>query len=315
MCIMSKASEIAHNVWLGPTPDSTLCRPHEDDDSPTFDVLIEASDVATPLDTQTLRQIGEDSQSSPQALEFPSSGSILPQPYSRSGTDPLTKMCKWIHTLANRTGTRDGNESEISVDSEGDIPMRLLLSRQRRILIHCTDGYTESTLLALAYFMYSERITVHEAWLRLHCEKQRNFFAYASDVALLLSLQSSLAPQSAMTVKRGRRDPLQETPAWLSRMDGSLPSRILPYLYLGNLGHANNPELMMSIGIHQILSVGEPISWTTQQIETCGQENLENVLFIDGVQDNGVDPLTGDFERCLDFIGMSSPQHSIMEHH
>ena len=295
---MSKASEIAHNVWLGPTPETNLCQTM-DNDSLVFDILIEANDLATLPEASTLQHIGEMSHSSPQVLEFPSSGSILPQGYCRSGQDPLTRVCRWIHDLANEETSPDASEE----DSEGDIPMRTLDCGGRKILIHCTDGYTETTLLALAYFMYVEQIPISEAWLRLHCEKGRNFFAYPSDVTLLTAQQSRLVPPSPTSPRRSRKQKDVDVPSWFSQMDGSLPSRILPYLYLGNLGHANNPEMLKAMGITQILSVGETINWTNVQIESWGMNNLKNVLFVDGVQDNGVDSLTGEFERCLDFIG------------
>jgi hypothetical protein len=32
----------------------------------------------------------------------------------------------------------------------------------------------------------------HEAWLRLHCDKKRNFFAYPTDVAFLCHIQGRL---------------------------------------------------------------------------------------------------------------------------
>lgn len=308
MCNMSKASEIARNVWLGPTPDSLLCPLSGDDDEPTFDILIEANDLAQPPDSHTLKRVGELSYSAPQHLEFPSSGSMMPQTHTQKGSDPLKTICQWIYKLANPNNTPDASEDEEN-DSDGDIAMKLLYPQSRKILIHCTDGYTESTLLGLAYFMYAEQVAVHEAWLRLHCEKKRNFFAYPSDVALLASLQSRLVP--TLSLIRDRSRAAQEEPAWISRIDGSLPSRILPYMYLGNLGHANNPDLLKEMGIKRILSVGEPANWTKAQIETWGQKNL---LFIDRVQDNGVDPLMKDFERCLDFIGKKTlPSHMLVD--
>ena len=294
---MSKASEIANNVWLGPTPDSLLC-PNSDDD-PTFDIFIEANDLAQSPDIHTLRRFGELSHSAPQHLEFPSSGSIVPQTHGKAACEPLKSMCQWIHKLANPSTTPVSSEDDED-DLDGDIPMKLLHPQSRRILIHCTDGYTESTLLALAYFMYAEQVPLHEAWLRLHCEKGRNFFAYPSDVAILASLQPRLVPTLPLT-SRGRLNATRDEPIWLSRIDGSLPSRIVPYMYLGNLGHANNPELLKAMGIKRILSVGEPVSWTKGQIDSWGAKNL---LFIDRVQDNGVDPLMKDFDRCLDFIGI-----------
>ena len=297
MCNMSRASEIARNVWLGPTPDSVLC-PASDND-PIFDIFIEANDLAQPPDVSTLDRVGESSYSAPQHIEFPSSGSIMPQTQIGPEPHPLILMCKWIHRLATTSVTPDTSEDEEN-DFDGGIQMKSLDQRPRTILIHCTDGYTESTLLGLAYYMFAEQIPAHEAWLRLHCEKQRNFFAYPSDAALLASLQPSLLSNSSSILMNRLTE--NEEPAWMSRMDGSLPSRILPYMYLGNLGHANNPDLLKAMGIKRILSVGEPANWMKAQVDSWGTKNL---LFVDRVQDNGVDPLTKEFERCLEFIGKS----------
>lgn len=297
MCDMSKASEIAENVWLGPTPDSLLCPPSEGD--PTFDIFIEANDLAQTPDTHTLERISELSYSAPQHLEFPSSGCIIPQTDSKFGPESMKIMCEWIQRVSNPRTLPLGSDDE-KIDSEGDIQMKNLNSRARKILIHCTDGYTESTLLALAYYMYAEQVPAHEAWLRLHCEKKRNFFAYPSDVTLLASLQSRLVPTLPLTL--GTRSTRKIEPTWISRIDGSLPSRILPYMYLGNLAHANNPDLLKAMGIKRLLSVGEPANWTKLQVDEWGARNL---LFVDHVQDNGVDPLMKDFERCLEFIGMT----------
>lgn len=71
-------------------------------------------------------------------------------------------------------------------------------------------------------------------------------------------------------------------------------------MYLGNLGHANNPDLLKALGITQILSVGEVAMWREGDLEDWGKEN---VCVVQGVQDNGIDPLTEEFARCLEFIG------------
>ena len=302
MCNMSRASKIANNVWLGPTPDSILCPPSEED--PIFDIFIDTNDLAQPPEPHTLNRIAELSYSAPQHLEFPSSGSIMPQAQAEASSASLREMCQWIFRLANSKSTPNSDDID-GDDSSGDIQMGPLFSRSRRILIHCTDGYTESSLLALAYYMYAEQVAAHDAWLQLHCEKKRNFFAYPSDVALLASVQPHLVPKPA-NMFRDRTDEPQE-PAWLSLIDGSLPSRILPYMYLGNLGHANNPELLNAMGIRRILSVGESANWTKSQMDSWGAQNL---LFVDRVQDNGVDPLMKEFERCLDFIGISAQSSS-----
>ena len=297
---MSTASEIAKNVWLGPSPDSSLCQTLQSTQTaPLFDIYIDTSDLAQPPTSAVLNSIAELSASTPQHVEFPSSGSVMPPTWSSSEVDSLLQMCQWLYGLANPESALDTCEDE--EDADGDIPMKSLTPRSRKVLIHCTDGYTESTLLALAYTMYAECIPVHDAWLRLHCEKQRNFFAYPSDVAFLKSVQNRImeqSPRASSTIGKS----IQEEPSWLSKMDGSLPSRILPYMYLGNLGHANNPELLKALGITKVLSVGEPVSWTPEELESWGARNL---LFVDRVQDNGVDPLMEEFERCLEFIGES----------
>lgn len=134
----------------------------------------------------------------------------------------------------------------------------------------------------------------------MHREKGRNFFAYPSDVNVLMQMQSRILSESPAF----RHSVVGLiSPQWLPRMDGSLPSRIMPYLYLGNLVHANNPGLLKELGILQVLSVGEPIHWPRETLEEWGGEHL---LYVDKVQDNGVDALMHEFDRCLEFIGMSS---------
>jgi len=297
MCAMSKASEISNNVFLGPTPDPNLhleC-PGEDQ----FDMLIEATDLAHVPEARSLRalRMGLDKAQRKAAMhmEFPSSGNIMLPTWSHSEVDGLMDMCKWIYELANpqeakRMKRRRSDEDEaIEVDD---------VCKPRKFLIHCTDGYTESTLLALAYFMYAEGLPVHDAWIQLHREKGRNFFAYPSDVALLTAIQPRILQESP----RFNQSVLSMSePRWLSKMDGSLPSRILPYMYLGNLGHANNPELLHALGITRVLSVGESLSWPVDITQELNWPS-DNFLMIDQVQDNGVDPLWAEFERCLKFI-------------
>jgi dual specificity MAP kinase phosphatase len=144
-------------------------------------------------------------------------------------------------------------------------------------------------------------VPAHEAWLRLHCDKKRNFFAYPTDVAFLCHIQGRLLQESPATQST---DPSEiGDPHWFHNMDGSFPSRILPYLYLGNLNHANNPELLRELGIKRVLSIGEAVNWTDADRANWGPDNL---MYIDNVQDNGIDPLCQEFDRCLDFIGRSS---------
>ncbi|KAG7663305.1 PPS1 [[Candida] subhashii] len=48
---------------------------------------------------------------------------------------------------------------------------------------------------------------------------------------------------------------------WVDEVEGSIPSKILPYLYLGSLKHASCVTLLNKLGIKKIISVGETVPW------------------------------------------------------
>lgn len=292
MCSMSRASEISANVWLGPTPDYML-RPGvcQKPDTEPYDLFIEASDLASIPGPRFLAMLDKQLEDGgPQRTEFPSSGSlVLPSGNTREVED-LVSTLRWIYYLAQPDGPSD------ELDNGGAMPCGD--RKPRKVFIHCADGYTESSLLAIAYFMFAEGVPAHEAWLRLHCEKQRNFFAYHTDVAFLSHVQPRLLQESPMNRSMNTVD--TSDPDWFLKMDGSLPSRILSYLYLGNLNHANNIDLLWELGIRRVLSIGEPVSWSEADRAKWGHDNL---MYIDNVQDNGIDPLCQEYRRCLEFIG------------
>lgn len=296
MCAMSKASEISQGVYQGPTP-GPYTEPPSTTDDPTYDLYIEASDHASIPDDKMLaaklKQLESRDDDDPVHLVFPSSGSILPPSWSQAEVTGILRMCRWLYKLTHTDEPVDSAQ-----DTDGDIQMTEFSPQSRRVLLHCADGYTETSMLAVAYFIYAEGVPVDEAWIRLHCDKRRNFFAYPSDVALLNAIQERLLRESPKFT--GSAPPPVVAPSWMTKFDGSLPSRILPYMYLGNLNHANNPELLRLLGIRRILSVGEPVSWSEMEMQSWGRENL---LMVDRVQDNGIDELTLEMERCLEFIG------------
>lgn len=297
MCAMSKASEISQGVYQGPTP----CPVVSEDEASSFDILIEASDHAEMISRESLDAKLAQAGNGPLYLTFPSSGSILPPSWSQTEVDGILCVCQWLYELTHNSHRHAIVES--SIDADGDIQMAELSPKSRKVLLHCADGYTETSLLAIAYFVFAEGVPVHEAWLQLHCDKKRNFFAYPSDVALLTSIQERLLLKSPALPKHTKADTV--APSWLAKLDGSFPSRVLPYMYLGNLTHANNPEMLRKIGIKRILSVGEPVTWMKKDLEDWGHENL---MMVNRVQDNGIDPLTSEFDRCLEFIGRRSPK-------
>ncbi|VUC34535.1 unnamed protein product [Clonostachys rosea] len=300
---MTKASEISHNVFLGPSPE--IHSPEEKE----FDILIECGDSGK-LNPEALQLVAE----SPSEIvtqmyhEFPSSGSVATPTWSHTEADGILETCKWIYHLSH--GTRPG--MKCATDAEGDSFMwgddeslaeeQFMQHEPRKILIHCADGYTESSLLGLAYFSYSTGMPIGEAWLKLHTEKGRNFFAYSGDVALLRCIAPRLlheSPACAGKTLMEITNLVKNEPKWLGGLDGSFPSRVLDYLYLGNLAHANSPNLLKDLGIRQILSVGETALWPEDDVEEWGQDNI---CVVEGVQDNGIDPLTSEIARCLDFI-------------
>ncbi|RKU42901.1 tyrosine/serine/threonine protein phosphatase pps1 [Coniochaeta pulveracea] len=302
MYTMAKASEISHNVWLGPTPDPTI------EPEAQYDILVECTDLGrlNPAAFRLIAEYPDESTRSP-CIDFPSSGSILAPSWSTAEADGIIETCKWIYHLAH--GTRPSSPSDSVTDFEDDDGDSVMddatQDRARRpfkILIHCADGYTESTMLGIAYYSYSTGLPVPQAWLDLHTTKQRNFFAYTSDVSLLSALCPRLLAESPALAHLCRPEISalgKNEPAWFAGLDGSLPSRITEYMYLGNLTHANNPSLLKALGIGQILSVGETAMWRDGELEEWG---VDNVCLVQGVQDNGIDPLTSEFERCLEFI-------------
>ncbi|KAI8946870.1 hypothetical protein F4801DRAFT_37486 [Xylaria longipes] len=299
MYAMAKASEISKNVWLGPTPE-----PGSEEER-QFDILIECSDLGR-LNPAALQAIAEKAPDGVKYrdLDFPSSGSIPAPTWSHAEADGILDTCLWIWHLAHGTLPESPEmdlDDDITMSDASPTPERDGL-RPRKILIHCADGYTESTMLAIAYFSYSTGRPVADAWLDLHTVMKRNFFAYPTDVSLLSSIAPRLLRESPVCIDKDLSEitaMVQNEPKWFASLDGSLPSRVLDYMYLGNLGHANNPDLLKALGITQILSVGETAMWRDGELEAWGPDN---VLVIQGVQDNGIDPLTNEFEKCLDFI-------------
>jgi len=178
--------------------------------------------------------------------------------------------------------------------------------RPAKILIWSSDGYTESSVLALSLIMAMRGMALPEAYLELQVTKKRSFFVYETDVRLLKAIESKLArdrhaklpsprrflsgparanslnpginssamsasydetgqaPIASMRRPRASTSPLlpslvDDHQVWFDdpRFDGSFPSRVLPFLYLGNLNHAANAYMLHALGITHVVSVGE----------------------------------------------------------
>jgi dual specificity MAP kinase phosphatase len=74
----------------------------------------------------------------------------------------------------------------------------------RRVLIHCQDGYTDSSLLALTYLMVSRRINAAQAYLVLQMECGRSFHVYNADVQLIRRIEKRVKTELEREERDGR---------------------------------------------------------------------------------------------------------------
>ncbi|BGP06647.1 tyrosine/serine/threonine protein phosphatase pps1 [Rhodotorula toruloides] len=467
MRVLTVASEIGPNVWLGNTQDvpqaKTRARPLSSDSTSTilddgnplsFAICVEAHDSAPMITSDVLgeaehslnvleeqgqafdevhRLLGPENEVVEQKvtilrphvddvvhLESLSTPAALGNS-SRAQTAfvaQLVDLALWIRSQSSPTSTSEASR----------IP--------RRVLLHCGDGYTETSLLALAYVMLSRRCSAAEAYLWLQHECERSFFVYTVDretifkverrvkevlekedeeqrlarrwvaeqrAVAALGLQGvlghgggeqgddehtvtipgefgqlssagmgrsdsgfvdstpenpqqhpgagpvlddktyaaleeeaerielELEEQSGALVRREMRRASPETDAWFfgPTFEGHFPSRILPYLYLGNVNHASNALMLKALGITHVVSLGEsalhppPKSLTDLTSLFRGnssnspatnslwvEERLGNIAVLDmkNVADDGIDSIRPCIDEALAFITQARDQ-------
>ncbi|KAK9240909.1 hypothetical protein V1525DRAFT_369564 [Lipomyces kononenkoae] len=334
MSIMSAASEVTPGLYLGnvadmASDDEVYDYGGKDDvnmdngsSSDKWDIYIECVSQASIPSLQELAKVDANvSDNSARSdcdrqfvhIYFPSSGSLAVGNMSDRDLDAFVDFCEWIYRHAH--------------------------INHRKVLLFCQDGYTETSLLGLAYIMYATGVTAAQAYVDLHVKYKRAFFTFPADLVLLNHLQSRLLVRSPVE-NCYQAGFAADLPQWIMLMDGSLPSKIFPHMYLGNLGHANNPGLLKELGIKRILSIGEVIDWravseaeyeaekrarewrademsdnsgseqsSRESTVSCnGGRDLESVTgfskikYIDQIQDDGIDSLSKSIEDCLAFI-------------
>ncbi|KAI9061173.1 hypothetical protein FKP32DRAFT_1631829, partial [Trametes sanguinea] len=138
----------------------------------------------------------------------------------------------------------------------------------------------------------------------------------------------------AHTMPPTRVPPWKDHQAWFNdpRFDGSFPSRVLPFLYLGNLNHASNAFMLHALGITHVVSVGECALVPPPHIDSANgavscslpspgaqfvpgkgpgghgslwieeREGRIKVLDIKGVCDDGIDTLEPQLQPICDWI-------------
>lgn len=191
-------------------------------------------------------------------LNFPSSGTITLGSLNINSIEIILNLCYVLYQLGSLTDYGS--------------------------LIYCSDGYTETTFLLVAYLIFLWDLSLEDTLLKLHLKYERPFFLFPVDLQVLSHLQSLLKQFSPKRPEnyhfyRNREktvlEPLEVTPEMFSKiflfcvppdldfstLKGPLPSRILSHLYLGSLEHAQSPKLLKKMGINYIVSVGEDLSW------------------------------------------------------
>ncbi|GBC08706.1 hypothetical protein RclHR1_08320005 [Rhizophagus clarus] len=318
MRILTAASECSHNVWLGNTHDVPVSSDMDpadsaisliDDNPHQFSICIESHDLADMLDKSALKVFSDQLANVPTCRPTPMDDIIHIDCISSgvgcnnaaafdSIATKLIDLCEFISTQANKF--------------------------DRKVLIHCADGYTETSLLTLTYLMYNENLRLPQAYLRL--QKTRSFFVYPNDVTTLLTIEkrmwerkkieqqklSSPSPSSPST-SSSSSSPSSSSPSSTSSLssqpeienyekfpwffspffEGSFPSRILPFLYLGNLNHACNADMLKALGITHVLSVGEDSKLDKKEFV---------VHYLDNLYDDGIDSLWNHLDTCVNFI-------------
>jgi dual specificity MAP kinase phosphatase len=145
--------------------------------------------------------------------------------------------------------------------------------------------------------------------------RRPSFFSRSSSTQTA-KLTSSAVVNPPTRAEKARRAP------WFydTRFDGHFPSRILEHLYLGNLAHASNAGMLRQLGITHVCSIGEsalvPPAASMQRDAAGadggggGQTSLWEeeragriaVLDLQGISDDGIDPIRPYFERTMEFI-------------
>lgn len=204
----------------------------------------------------------------------------------------------------------------------------------RKVLIHCADGYTETSALALTYLMTNNPgMSLPEAYLFLQNDLHRSFFVYPHEVRVLSLIEAQVRDRFRTPLRKNPRD--QHGWFYDPLFEGSFPSRILDFLYLGNLSHAMNASMLHALGITHVVSVGEsalslppgmeekiastfhggrnagpttptaastPTKALTTPLWTEREAGRISVLDLLNVSDDGIDPLRSTMKQAVEYI-------------
>lgn len=287
-------------------------------------------------------------------LEFPSSGSIGFGDCSEESLMSVVNTCKTIYLYSSSVA--EGSLACLIYCSDGYTELSLLILCY---IIYAEDLLLEEAMLKLhleygrPFYIFNTDVQVFRKLGRL----LRKFSPKAKGAQIDWSRPETLSRQefteiilgplkcvaSCSTIPRRLRlgyiandsdtdssDSETETCAaqsldsnWVEEVEGSLPSRILPYMYLGSLKHANNLTVLAKLGITRLICVGESLDWlngykflaqhdvTTTDIDhgkiviynikpkTASGCSVESVMKVNNLQDDGIDDLSQSLPQIL----------------
>lgn len=143
--------------------------------------------------------------------------------------------------------------------------------------------------------------------------------------------EDELSDNSTASSDYGDESKIYPQPDWVEEVEGSIPSKILPHLYLGSLKHALCLPLLNRLGIKKIISVGESLPWLNGykfqrhnniDVEKSADGNIETysispndpsrkhprsttidtVMKVNNLEDDGIDELSHRLPEILKFI-------------
>lgn len=295
---MGRATEIAPNVWLGTSWDFVPDGTENPDNKPTFGIGIEVvsagelppSSFLELVDTTFSEHDAQKSkglQPKTQTAHLECPVSLLYGSDQSALCDSLLNLCVWIHKHAAPTeSTREA----------------------RRVILYCDDGYSESSILALSYLMYTMGFSLDQAYMYLQLDLYRSFFVTQSEWHLLQQLAQRMPAlrEAHPPAQHPAPTPDEPQPLFMDdfHFDGSMPSRILPFLYLGNMQHAMNVRLQQRLGITHVVSVGEDCLADTgpHTLAAAREAGTVDVLQIQNLADDGIDPLRPVLNDIVQYI-------------
>jgi dual specificity MAP kinase phosphatase len=122
-----------------------------------------------------------------------------------SATTPSSRRWSLISAIPSLSSPSHGSRSRSGSTkfSGSKTQSKVLPSRPLKILIYSSDGYTESSVLALSLLMVVRRLTLPEAYLELQVVKRRSFFVYSGDLMVLKMVEEKLQNERERNVAPG----------------------------------------------------------------------------------------------------------------